>query len=333
MPFAPLFFTGWESGNLVGDYYNERAKYTWPFTSIYTVSKTGSYGLRCDSSDENNTINATFSTFAPQSDIYIGMWIYPGASEIPRIYIYLDDGNYLKVSISASGVWSGYVGSTLVATGSLTMVSGSWQHIQIHLIVSNTGTFDCKLDGSPNFSYSGDTQPGVGTAVSSIQLRTETAANAVAYYVDDLVIGTGDWPGDLRVDGLYPTSDTATAEWTPSTGATNFGAIDERPASDTDYISTTVTGERSIVELLDFSSANKTPFGINLVARMNRDTATADTIKYGVISGATESTVDQAITTTMAFYKTFFPLNPDGSVAWDAASINALQVVFESVIA
>lgn len=40
---------------------------------------------------------------------------------------------------------------------------------------------------------------------------------------------------------LRPTSDISAGSWTPSTGATLYGVIDETTANDTDYISTTTS--------------------------------------------------------------------------------------------
>jgi len=66
MAFTPLLFTGWENGNLVGDYYNTWTKYGTPCASVVGTAKTGNYGLRCAASDEYALTFATFSNFTPR---------------------------------------------------------------------------------------------------------------------------------------------------------------------------------------------------------------------------------------------------------------------------
>jgi hypothetical protein len=232
-----------------------------------------------------------------------------------------------------SSHWDGYINGDLVATGTVNTTS-TWQHVQVHIIISDTGTFDCKVEGSSNFTYSGDTKPGVGTTISYVQFYCPAPGGEGqrTMYCDDIAIGTGGWPGDLRVDGLVPNGDD-TAEWTPSTGGTDYGCVDETPANDADYISTTVTGERAVLTLADFDGVNKTPMGVTLLVRMCKDTANADTIKFGLLSDTTESVVNQVVTTSLAYYSTFFQKNPDGDVDWDDAALDALKIVLENVIA
>lgn len=331
MAFVPLFFTGFEAGIMPPLSVSGAESYI-----VTTPVKTGSYSARTFTSISGwgTATGWTLTLPTPQSDLYFGAWVYftLDGSAKQELRFNLSDGNYIGIKPYSS--YNGYVNSTNTAIGTLGIAANTWRHLQVHIVVSDTGTFECRVDGCVNFSYSGDTKPGTGTTIVSISEFGYGGGSVhnFGFYLDNIAIGTGDWPGDLRVDGIQPSADTATAEWTPSTGATNYACVDERPPSDTDYISTTVTGRRTILELTDFDVTNKTPMAVNVYARMNKSNAAVDTIKYGIISGATETVVDQQLTTVMTDYMTFLPLNPDGNIAWDDASLDALKLVFESVV-
>lgn len=331
MAFVPVWFTGFEDGNL------SRVTYAYGGAGTADLSHpyTGTYGFYI-LGPAGQVANATFTHgVADLTDFYVALWYKPNQGGIGvsqhNIYFYYADNNYCRLLL-ANNVWNGYVGANLVGTGTF-VVSSGWQHIQVHIVIGNSGTFDCKIDGVSNFTYSGDTQPAAATTFQRLFLSmTESGWAAKSFYVDDIAIGTTDWPGDLRVDAMILDGDTATAEWTPSTGATNYGCIDERPASDTDYISTTENAKRSIMTFSNFDNTNKTPLAINLLTRLGKSTAVDDKIKWGIISGAVEDTIEQTLTTNLTYYSRFMQLDPNGNIEWTDGALDALQFVLESVI-
>lgn len=315
MPFTPVWFTGFENGE-----------------GATAGGKTGSYYLSIGGQWQYTFW--TLNSFSPQSDFYFGTWLQANVDSSGygvHITFGLSDGNYLRLWFNGSFCY-GDINGNSIGTPLIAFGSNTWRHLQVHIQVSDIGLFECKIDGCSNFSYSGDTKPGVGTTVTSITFSQPDYRMGGNFSLDDMVIGTNDWPGDLRVYGLQPSADTATAQWTPSTGATNFGCVDERPPSDTDYISTTLTGQRTILDLTDFDTTSKTPIALNLHSRLWKSNAANDTIKFGLISNGVETTVVQEVTTNPTSYKTFYPLDPNGNIAWSDGALDALQIVVESVV-
>lgn len=327
MAFVPLFFTGFEDANI--------DRYTHAGCLIVSGTKhSGDYGLQVYNYAALGSL--TFS-FTGQNELYFGTWINSSddSDNICNIYFYLNDGTYLKIMQNSSHKLNLAINnSTVVASGAVQTYKNSWFNLQGHIIVNDTtGLVETFVDGLSNFSYSGDTKPGTGTMITSIKLVNEYGSlGAAGDYYDDFVVGTGDWPGDLRVEVIVPNGDSS-VQWTRSAGATDASCLDEIPNSDTDYISTTGTGKRDILNLSNWNSVGKTPLALSLTVRMNRDTANADTIKYGLTSNGTESTVNQALSVTPLYYTTLFNSDPDAAKAWTPAAIDALQLVLESVIA
>jgi hypothetical protein len=329
MTFVPVWFTGFENG-LVPE--------PTGWTSANSGGKTGSfYGSVTNSaaSDVRATLWSLSSPF-PQSDFYFGSWIYDvRQTSAAELRFNLSDGNILYVR-NEGNRYNGYINSTLVGSGSINIDPNTWRHIQVHISITDSdGIFECLIDGSPNFSYIGDTKPAAATTVTNMSVVNLIAnwIQPVGFYFDDMVVGTDGWPGDLRVDAMLPSADTATAEWTASTGGTNYECVDEVPPSNSNYISTTITGKRTILELGDFNATNKTPLALKVHARLAKSNAVTDTIKYGVISGGgTEQTVEQTVTTVFADYSTMLLLNPDGNIPWTDGSLDALKIVIESVV-
>jgi hypothetical protein len=112
---------------------------------------------------------------------------------------------------------------------------------------------------------------------------------------------------------VQPSSDISAGSWTPSTGATLFGCIDETPYSDTDYISVAV-GSTCEVGLPPF--AFPVTAGVTLSFRANSNAASTITISLkqngSVITGTTACTwvhaalssgfaqIDDTLTTSQA---------------------------------
>ncbi|MBN1920929.1 MAG: hypothetical protein JW892_06770, partial [Anaerolineae bacterium] len=86
-----------------------------------------------------------------------------------------------------------------------------------------------------DIDYLGATNAGAD-ADYIVQARLGSASFKSAYY-DNVVIGTGGWPGALCADALIiPKLDTARADLLPSTGSDHYALVDEMPPNDADYV-------------------------------------------------------------------------------------------------
>ena len=71
--------------------------------------------------------------------------------------------------------------------------------------------------------------------------------------IDDVyVTNTSTRLGESRVAVLYPSADTAHADWTPSTGTDHYALVDETTVnSDTDYVASGTVGDLDLYEVGD----------------------------------------------------------------------------------
>jgi hypothetical protein len=145
-------------------------------------------------------------------------------------------------------------------------------------------------------------------------------------YIDDIVFGTGGYPGDVRIEAKAVNSDT-THEWTSSTGATGYGVIDDIPASTTDYIKATNNAMDGDIDLhghAAWDGTGKTPLWVSVLHYLSKDATDDATVKLLDSNGST-TRESSSITppTTAAFYENVLTTASDGS-AWDTTKVNAL---------
>jgi len=263
-----------------------------------------------------------------------GAWEKPDeATSQIGIYAELSTGEFVGIKADAANkTYDAYVDGVKVAdgtTGVLASWGGSWHNIQLYVYLHDvSGEINAWLEGTQILNFSGDTIPAGATGtVVKIKVEGHGALN----WVDDFVWGTGDRPGDVRVDYLVPTADTAQDDFTPTAGD-NYACVDEVPASDADYVYTDTNTDADEYDVEDFTATNKTIVGVTVLARAKQDTATAESIKVGVDSNGTDDDTQHALTTSWAYYMHNMGDNPDDAAAWEDADIDALKTRIEAVI-
>lgn len=295
-----------------------------------SYKKNGNYGMYLP-----NDSSALIDGIISANEAYASFWIYTN-NGWDGIYcrFKLSDNNYVGIRWGYGGNpnyyrWRGVNNTTEFAVGSIDHWTQVWHHIQIHLIVGDSGTLQIKIDGVLDIDYSGDTKPGTSETITGFYWGGNINAN---YFLDDIAIGTGGWPGDIRYEAIVPTADTATDQWTPSTGSDAWEMVNEVPYSDTDYISTTTSGHRTLMDLGDFTGTNKEIVAVINWVRAWKSDAISDQLKLLLKSGSTEVNEIFDLLTTVAYKYKIYNTNPDDSAAWEDADIDALQIGVESII-
>jgi hypothetical protein len=295
-----------------------------------TYKKTGGYGLYSGYSAGVDI--ARFPVAGTPADPSASFWIYAyeqyALSQKMRFYWTLGTGELIELRWNnGTHTFDAYVNTALVASGSVSVASNNWFHVQFYAVIADAGSIGVKINGHQSISYSGDTQPGVATGATYFSWYTYQGRHAI----DDLVIGSGGYLGDLRCVDIRPTADTAQDDWTPSTGD-NFETINETPPSDADYNETNTNAQADELALGDFDGVIYTPVAVTAWARAEMLAATGDSLKVGIVSNAVEVTTTSALSTSWEYYFHTEDENPDGPVAWDDAAIDALLFRYESVI-
>jgi hypothetical protein len=223
------------------------------------------------------------------------------------------------------------IGSNVLATtapGVLFSAGGVWHHLGMELTRhASAGAVKIYVDGVQVASATGINTGA--TAIDSIRFYGNGS------YCDDMYItDTATWLGECRISNLKPTADTAQADSTPSTGTDRFACIDETTVnSDTDYVTLATAGNYDRYAMADLGYTPNIIHAVQTVMVARKDDVATRTIRSKVKSAAT--TANGATKGCSSSYNAFvdiFSLNPDTGLAWDASSVNAMEVGVEVVV-
>lgn len=142
-------------------------------------------------------------------------------------------------------------------------------------------------------------------------------------YVNDEAVRLG----PQRISTYYPSADTATSDFTPSTGATNFGTIDETTANVTDY---NEGGTQGLADLFDFPDFPYSPPNIRAI-QLHTTAAKTDVntkkLELLVDDGTLSAGPAQTLTTSPLFQTPYvLPVTPTGSNPWTKAALDSLKI-------
>lgn len=228
------------------------------------------------------------------------------------------------------------------------LTQGSWHQFVAKVFISDTvGTIEVRMDGiaTPILNLTGlDTKNGGSGVISRITIGETFGVTqgpaGTTFRIMDLAVwdndgnSPSDWVGDVRVDDYTPSGAGSSTQWTPLSG-TNYSNVDEAAADyDTTYVYTTTNGYIDLYPTADITHNPPNIYSVsaNVVAK-KVDAGTAQ-LKTKLVSGATTST-GTAETLTMGTYLryyTHYGANPDTATAWTVATVNAVEVGFESVL-
>lgn len=230
-------------------------------------------------------------------------------------------------------------GTILFSSAAGVITAGGFNHIEARFIFANG---DGEVEVRVNEVTVIDIQDvDIGPPATAEQFAISDSAGAASFgnfYVDDLVLwddlGTenNDFLGDVSVFTHMPNADTAQADWSPSTGSTGYVIIDDIPP-DADFLEATVAGDRSDFEMPTFSVGNIVAVkAVQRFSLVKKNGAGSSTFRQGVVSNATDAfgTIHSP-GTSETYYNDLFQLNPDGSVAWDVAAVEDMQILIEKV--
>ena len=275
-----------------------------------------------------------YEIISTPDNISVGVWVYPMDS------YNIDDSIWLRAKLSsgeyidarwdsANHTFDAYVDGVKVADGGESVDNNDWFHFEFYLFIDDAGFIKTRIDGVADIDYSGDTLPAAASAEVEYVYFWSRQSNY--NWWDDIMIGIDDFTGDIRVDYIVPTADTAVDDWTPTAGD-SYQCVDEKPANDADYIYTDINTDETELDMAAWPETNKTPVLVDAMARSQEDTATAESLKLGVDSGGVDDTTEFQLSTSWIHYHHYMAQNPDGPVAWDDAAIEALKLRVEAVI-
>jgi hypothetical protein len=225
-------------------------------------------------------------------------------------------------------------GGELAASAANAVKDGVWHTVEIELIVHDTtGRISAYVDGLKVAEATNvDTRNGATTTVDRVQIGGTSvggSSSSGSHFWDDVwVIDSAARPANTpRVVTHVPTSDGATLNLTPSTGATHFGVVDELPASTSDYLQGTTVGHVDELGISAFTTSPVDIQGVQAVMYAGKTDVTARQAVVGIKSGATTAeSAALTLATTGGRVAVIATNDPNTAAAWTEAGVEAAQL-------
>ena len=243
-----------------------------------------------------------------------------------------------------TGVLTFYRGTgagTAIATGVIPVPLSAPTLIEVRYKPHDTaGVVQVKingvLDSGLDFSVAPKDTTDGATTIDGIRFGSDST-NYPSCYFDNIVIDNAAWPGDTQIQVILVTGAGAVAaQWTPvSTPASlNFECVDERPASEADYVSTNTIGRLDLYAAGNLVGSIESIKCVQVQALAVKEGApTPLNLRLAIKSGGTEyESGDNAVpaTTSKAFQKVW-EIDPKTTGAWIPAGVNALEIGMKAV--
>lgn len=235
-------------------------------------------------------------------------------------------------------------------TSLTTITPGVWYYLEFKLkIATSVGANETqvRLNGvtvinvPAGTNTRGDYLNGVNTTDRINISGAASSGTNTNIYVDDLYFadsaGTFNnaFLGDVRIETIYPDGAGSSTQFTPLSG-TNWSQVSETPEDgDTSYVSSATPTFKDIYTLGDLSSSPTSIYGIQISTIARKDDAGGRVLAPIVKSGGTE--YDHQTTNAFGLADAYtqhldiWEKNPDGTIVWDYASINALNTGFKII--
>jgi hypothetical protein len=229
-----------------------------------------------------------------------------------------------------------YRGGTLLGEGQRVLVTDTYYFIEFKVnIHDSTGSFEVRINEQVDFSASGiDTRDGGVTGLIDVirfgsLVPTSAGTSLTTMKIDDLyVTDSTTYNGDCRVQAIFPTADAFHTAWTPSSGGTHFDDVDDaEPNEDTDYVQSSVVGQRDSWTYGDILPTAASVKGIQYMPRGRTDIEGARVIKpfYRLAGVDYDHPTGLALTTAYEYPAGFIADNNPSGGAWTLAQIQAAE--------
>jgi hypothetical protein len=276
------------------------------------------------------------------TDIYcafaLRVSVLPTAANKRVIFAVADTGTrQLGVVLNSDGTISIYVsgglgdlfGTVIGTLSSFAVLANVYYHFEFYFRISNTvGLVQARVNEVEKLNLTGqDTQATANNYVTEIVIAHSNNNETVSDDYDDIVIRDDTWSGDVEIAAIFADGAGTTTEWTPLS-STNVSNIDETaPDSDTTYNETDVVNE---IDLFTFSNVSTTGTIRAVVTLLFAKKTDAGTAK--IVSMVRTNSTNFASATEHApsldsyeYHPTIYMVNPDTTVAWLPAAVNAAE--------
>jgi len=279
---------------------------------------------------------ATIAVASP-NPIGVAFWLKVSAAPAAQglLLDFRDNGvnSCGSIHVNTSGQLALYNqdGVTLVTTGGTNVADGNWHWIEVYLISGNSATQKCYADGT--IQWNGTLS--IDSFNRTCDHLTFTSITNVTVTVDDPMIFTADsavspQPSDIPLgpQAIYtkaPSSDTATVQFSTSSGSAHFSLVNEvAPDGDSTYVQDNTSGH---TDLYNYSALGFSPakvWSVNLKSLVKNPGSGSISFKNTCTSAGTSS--DGASTVSPSSYQlknTIYDQDPHTSATWTGANLDS----------
>lgn len=250
---------------------------------------------------------------------------------------------------SASGIQcglgvntSGHLFAHQVSTGTIIATATTdevWDHnsfvyLEVKAVIhASTGSFEVwqngtKVINATNVNTKGQSESGVDL----IRWQTPTN-NWTAVQIDDIYVTNSEQFRDSFIATVRPNADTADDDWVPSQlGAENFAMVDDDQADgDNTYV---LSGTPGDVDLYGHDGLPSTGIpsihAVQVTALARRSAGSPEVRTVLKSDDTTEEGSSVAVATSYGYIHSIYTEDPDTSMAWEEAGVNAALFGFEN---
>lgn len=324
---ALLFFDGF-------DHYNTGAHANGKWTSPGgTVSSPTRFGV--GRSFGGNQVTAEKRGLPAGTTWYAGCALYMSSNGFPMLYFMTGTSLQVAVVCQSDGKFRiNRNDGTAIAGPSTGIYSlSTWYFMELKAVFgTSTGSVELRINGTTILTGSSvNTGQAGGSSYDGIHIGW--SPNVQDIKIDDLYLcdSTGsannNFLGDLKVETLYPTSDSSVT-WTKNGGSSNFGRVSEQdPDEDTTYVSDSNAGDIDRYGKTTLAMTGGTVFGIQLNVRARKDDAGSRTLRTVIRSGGTNyEGSDYSVLDNYENTLTLRETDPATSAAWTISNVNAAEI-------
>lgn len=294
----------------------------------------------CQITDDDKSLGIPISPGGslPQTTIFgasCKVSAYPAASD--HLLQYMDSNSVVNntLILGASGLISLYTGTVFLkgtATQPVPLNEWFWLEVKIKH-AGSAGTAEIRINGTTVLNLTtGDFADGLqdcGRVLLKGSAGRTTSWDDVVI-MDDQGASFNDFLGDLLIETLAPTVDTAQQDFTASNAGDNFAEVDDIGSdSDAGYnYSNTVNDE----DLFTHGDLSATPTAVHacVVNLKAKDTGVNRGLKASCKSGVTTSRgSEETLSGGYGFFQTIYETDPDTAAAWDGAGVDAAEFGYQ----
>lgn len=266
-------------------------------------------------------------------DIIVRVDTLPAANDEPILSWYTGGAAYIcELRIDSSGNFKFYDNSvSLAGTGTFTVSTGTWYHLQCKVFVNaTTGTFDLNVAAhgstpSSDLALTGLNTGSTNVGRAGIGKQVDRNSQSVDFFYDLIVLDDSSFQSSgLKKASLKPDGAGTYTAW-----AGTYTDVDDIPHdSDTSYISSTTATDKESVTLTSTTTEGISgTIHCSMSYAVVRDTGTASDCQVFTRSSTSESaTSSRNVNASYSTQRKIDVVDPATSVAWTTGGLDAAEV-------